>query len=179
MMRSVFIALCLVVSVSCWTNEQLLMAVETGCKAKNYMCPKEEYGIFEGSDWTWDKDAIVGSPLAEVFRKSRHLTAETAAAITEAYCCTEGSCLYRCGIYPKVEIDLIEAFPTNAHEIFKLDLPELEKYREFVLDWLRNEQRLIKGRIPAEIEEFFDALHTHQKKIREKLRAQQEARRND
>uniref|UniRef100_A0A8R1HYH2 Uncharacterized protein n=1 Tax=Caenorhabditis japonica TaxID=281687 RepID=A0A8R1HYH2_CAEJA len=172
LLRVALINLCLMSGVLCWTNEQLLETISLACKIENYVCPKDQYGIFNGYLWKWNIENIISSDLAHQFRRARYLSESILSEIRDTYCCFEGPCLARCGIFEKSEIDLVEGFPGNAQTILNLNLPELEPYREYVTNWLKThlDTKFPTGRLPARLEDFFDALYKYQDLIRTKLR---------
>ncbi|CAA90362.1 uncharacterized protein CELE_F38B2.2 [Caenorhabditis elegans] len=170
-MNSIQFGFFLVLGVQCWSNEQLMIAVTKACPADYYYCPKREYGIFSGTRWEWDVDAIIKSEMGEIFRRSRFLNKDTLKGLQDSFCCSEGPCLTRCGIYPKTEIDLIQKFPSNAMDILNLNLPQIEVHRPAVMEWMNTikQKSAQKNSYPAEIEDFFDTVHANQDIIRERL----------
>ncbi|EGT30363.1 hypothetical protein CAEBREN_07480 [Caenorhabditis brenneri] len=171
----IFFALILgtVESAPRWSTQKLIEVIERSCPPKNLLCPNPQYGLFDGYYWEWDYEAIRNSDMAQTFHQAPELDLPLLKSLKKEYCCRHGPCLIRCGIFPKKEIDLIEAFPRNAADLFSLNLPELEPYRGHVDKYIKLLKLVPEPIVPAEIEEFFDTVHKHRNLIRSRLNKNQ------
>ncbi|CAO4383990.1 unnamed protein product [Caenorhabditis nigoni] len=178
MMRfSLLLGFLLVVSTRCWETEQLVNSVIAACPPSNFICPREDFGHFDGPKWVWDKDSIANSPEAIYFLRLRSWNLITLEEMKLAYCCRGGKCLLRCGIMPRVEIHMIKTFPEDIMEVFELGIDEIDKHREFVEEYIREtEKNGAPKHVPAELEDFFDAVHKWQHTIRRAMIERQRTR---
>uniref|UniRef100_A0A1I7T0S6 DUF19 domain-containing protein n=1 Tax=Caenorhabditis tropicalis TaxID=1561998 RepID=A0A1I7T0S6_9PELO len=172
MFRSFVLLAALLLTAQCWSNVQLLESLKKACPPLSFLCPKHDYGLFDGYKWEWDDEAIINSDMGERFRTAPRLNVELLEAMKEEFCCLKGPCLFRCGVFPRDEIDLIRAFPENSVALLSLNLPQLEQYRPHVEDFAKKPAALRAHRrqYPAEIEEFMDLVHAHQDLIRSMLK---------
>ncbi|CAL2035208.1 unnamed protein product [Caenorhabditis brenneri] len=145
-----------------FTDSQIMELLPRICPAKNLLCPAPR---FSKETHMWDEDKVLSSDAVATFKSGKIKREDTFQFFKTEFCCDEPACLKDCGIFKKVEIDLIKNFPQNVNEIFALKIEGLQDFRQSIEKYLRHSNNTSSRGYPAEIEDYFDFIAKHEDRI--------------
>ncbi|CAP27670.1 Protein CBG07385 [Caenorhabditis briggsae] len=145
------------------TDEQVLKLVHLSCNDAKYFCPAERYLVKIGPYRIFNRFAVLKSEEVGLLKTSDIPLTDLFGVFRNTFCCTEGSCLAECGVYPVNEKSIISNFHDIYKQVFALNIAELNGYEEDYIEYLRNGKQ--RGFVPARIEELYDILHENEDTI--------------
>ncbi|CAO4367006.1 unnamed protein product [Caenorhabditis nigoni] len=149
------------------TDEQVLELVHLSCNDAKYFCPGERFLLKIGEQRIFNRFAVLQSEEAALLKTSDLPLTELFGVFRSTFCCTEGACLANCNVFPINEKRIVSNFHEIYKEVFALNIPEINEYKEDYIAYLRNGKKL--GFVPARVEELYDILHEHEDTILDML----------
>ncbi|CAP27784.1 Protein CBG07830 [Caenorhabditis briggsae] len=145
------------------TDEQVLELVHLSCNHAKFFCPAEPYLVKIGPQRIFNRFAVLKSEEAGLLKTSDIPLTELFGVFRNTFCCTEGSCLAQCNVYPINEKRIVSNFQDIYEKVFALNIAELMSYESDYIEYLRNGKK--HGFVPARVEELYDILHENEDTI--------------
>ncbi|CAO4366997.1 unnamed protein product [Caenorhabditis nigoni] len=149
------------------SDEQVLKLVHMSCNHANFFCPAERYLVKVGEQRIFNRFAILKSKEAGLFKTSDIPLTELFGVFRNTFCCTEGSCLAECNVFPLNEKRIVSNFHVIYKEVFALNIAKVNEYENDYIEYLHNYKK--HGFVPARVEELYDILHENEDQIMTRL----------